>query len=255
MKLNGTTLSVSVVTLVLGSLLGAWYGARHFQTPSANQPPGALAHKGPNYIRLEIDPTGTVVLAPQVGDLIEWYPQRTANNQNPDPAFVKFRKYTPCQGQPGQTIAYCSVQKGGHFEYKCDPPSACVDPGMDPRSQTQSVLLARPGGGGVTPVPIDATGPPPLPRITIDCDNQNPSPDVEPIQVLKNQKIPWIDAPGQDFTITTTPPKFCAEDKGAGIQSYDGLAVCTATADPGKSATYTVKSACPNSGTFNIKVN
>jgi hypothetical protein len=80
---------------------------------------------------------------------------------------------------------------------------------------------------------------------------------MDPIQVLNNQKIPWIDAPGQDFTITTTPRKFCSEDDGTGpgVQSYNGLAVCTATGASGSSATYTVQGACPNSNkTFTINV-
>lgn len=254
MNINGTTL-LAIVTapLIIGSLLGAPYAAQK-QKPKAADP----AHKGTNLIRLEIDPAGEVVLSPQVGDTVEWYLQPTKGHPKATPVSVSFPSYTPCQGKVGETIAYCLVQKEGHFEYDCVPKDACADPGMDPRSQTGTVLLAMPAGtGGGTPAPAVATGPPPLPRITITCDNQYSSLGLEPIPVLKGQKIRWIDAPGQDFTIVTTPRKFCAEDDGTGpgIQSYNSLAVCTASAASGTSATYIVQGACPNSNkTFNISV-
>jgi hypothetical protein len=252
MNVNGPTL-LSIVTapLIIGSLLGASYAAR-------KPKPAVPAHSGTNIIRLEIDPAGKVVLAPQVNDVVEWFVQPTQNHPNGTAAFVSFPGFSPCQGNPNDTLTYCFIQKEGHFDFKCDPRNSCVDPGMDPRSQTGTVLLGEAAvAPAVTPAPALATEPPPLDRIRIDCENQLPKPTVEPISVLYHQKIPWFDAPGQDFTITTTPRKFCAEDDGtgSGVQSYHGLAVCTATGASGSSATYTVQGACPNSNkTFNISV-
>jgi hypothetical protein len=253
MNINGTTL-IALVTapLIIGSLLGAPYQTR--PNPKAAAP----AHKGTNLIRLEIDPTGKVVLAPQVNDLVEWFVQPTKNHPTATAAYVSFFGFSPCQGNTGDTLTYCFVQKEGDFNFECDSRNPCVDPGMDPRSQSGTILLAMPASAPrATPAAAAAvaTEPPPLARIRIDCDNQYPKPAVEPISVLNNQKIPWFSDPQKTFTITTAPKNFCAEDTGAGIESYRGLAVCKATGTSGTSATYTVQGACPNSDrTFNISV-
>ncbi|HWZ01816.1 MAG TPA: hypothetical protein VNX17_12070 [Edaphobacter sp.] len=255
MNINGTTLiAIVAAPLIIGSLLGA--------PPAAQKPKPAPAPKGTNLIRLEIDPTGKVVLAPQANDIVEWFVQPTKNHPTATAAYVSFPGFSPCQGNPGDTLTYCFVQKEGDFNFECDSRNPCVDPGMDPRSQSGTILQAIPASTpratpAATPAAAAAvaTEPPPLARIRIDCDNQYPKPAVEPISVLNNQKIPWFSDPQKTFTITTAPKNFCAEDTGAGIESYRGLAVCKATGASGTSATYTVQGACPNSDkTFNISV-
>jgi hypothetical protein len=259
MNVNGTTL-VALVTapLIIGSLLGA----------------AAPAYKRHNHIILEIDPTGTVVLAPQLNDTVVWQLQPTKAHPQATKAFVTFPGFSPCDGQSGARIDTCLVKKEGHFDFVCDPfTNPCVDPGMDPRSQTGTILLARPAStpgatpaatpaattpAAATPAPAAAvtTDPPPLARIRITCENQYPKLDPpDPISVLHNQKIPWNGDPQKPFTIITTPNNFCEGDTGTGIASYQGLAVCKATGASGTSATYTVQGACPNSNkTFNISV-
>jgi hypothetical protein len=249
MNVNGTTL-VALVTapLIIGSLLGA----------------AAPAYKRHNHIILQIDPTGTVVLAPQPNDTVEWQLQPTKAHPQAIKAFVTFPGFSPCSGHPGARISSCLVQKEGHFDFDCDRANPCADPGLDPRSQSGTILSAMPvntpgatpAAAVATPAAAAPTDPPPLPRIRITCENQYPTPAVEPISVLNNQKIPWNGDPQKPFTIVTTPKSFCAEDTGTGIlESDQGLVVCKAQGASGTSATYTVQGACPNSNkTFNINV-
>jgi hypothetical protein len=262
MNVTGTTVSVSVVTLVLGSLLGAWYGTHHFQNPSAKQTPGAAAHKGSNYIRMEIRPgTKVAVVAPQVGDLVEWYPQATNANPHPAPAIVQFQGTPPCDGH-GQNdpLSSCLVNTHGNFEFDCVRP-VCVDPGMDPRSQTGTVLLAKPGAGpSVTPIPTITNGPPDLPTIMISCDpSQTPivPKGKDPINAYQQQQISWVAGAVSDFIINV-PPKFCMEDAtGTGHIQADNTAVCTvaANADTKTPTNYSVSGACNGNKTGNFTIN
>ena len=210
MNINGTTL-IAIVTapLIIGSLLGAPYQTRPNPKAAARPKPPDSTHS--NYIRIEIRPgTKVAVVAPEVGDTVEWYPQATNANPNPLPATVRFQGKPPCAGHnTGDPISACKVTTRGNFEYDCVPPGTCVDPGMDPRSQTGTVLLAMPapGGGGAPPPPPPppvrapapalalANGPPDLPTMTISCD-QTQTPIVpqgkNPLAAYQSQQISWV---------------------------------------------------------------
>jgi hypothetical protein len=268
MNINGTTL-IAIVTapLIIGSLLGAPYQTR--PNPKAAPP----AHKN-NYIRIEIRPgTKEAVVAPEVGDTVEWYPQATANIPHPQAVSVKFQGPPPCDGHnTDDLIPSCKVNTRGNFEYDCWPLGTCVDPGMDPRSQTGTVLLAMParGGGGApppppppptaVPAPALAVGPPALQPIRISCD-QSQTPIVpdgkDPIQAFQGQQIAWIAGEISNFIINI-PPKFCIEDKyGTGHIQANNTAVCTvaADADTTKPTNYSVSGVCPGNKTGNFTIN
>lgn len=271
MNINGTTL-IAIVTapLIIGSLLGAPYQTR----PNPRAPrPKAPASTHSNYIRIEIRPgTKVAVVAPQIGDTVEWYPQATKANPNPLPAVVTFQGKPPCeQHYAGDPISACVVNAKGNFEYDCDSvKNPCVDPGMDPRSQTGTVLLAMPApsGGGAPPPPPSvrapalalANGPPALPTMTIDCD-QTQTPIVpqgkNPLAAYQSQQISWVAGAVSDFIINI-PPKFCMEDTtGTGHIQADNVAVCTvaADADTTKPAYYSVSGVCPGNKTGNFTIN
>lgn len=265
MNINGTTL-VALVTapLIIGSLLGAPYAP---QKPKAANP----AHKN-NYIRIEIRPgTREAVVAPEVGDTVEWYPQATADIQHPQPATVKFQGKPPCDGHiTGDLISSCKVigTTRGNFEYDCWPPGTCVDPGMDPRSQSGTILSARPPSGktvtaaaSVTAAAAVVNGPPALPAMMISCDDQSQTPVLpdgkDPINVYQTQQIAWIAGEISDFIINI-PPKFCQEDKnGTGHIKANNTAVCTVAkdADTTKPAYYSVSGVCPGNKTGNFTIN
>jgi hypothetical protein len=271
MNINGTTL-IAIVTapLIIGSLLGAPYQTRPNPRAAAAPDP---THS--NYIRIEIRPgTKVAVVAPEVGDTVEWYPQATNANPNPLPATVRFQGKPPCAGHnTGDPISACKVTTRGNFEYDCVPPGTCVDPGMDPRSQTGTVLQAMPApsGGGAPPPPppvrapalalAPANGPPAIPTMTISCDQtQTPTivpQDKNPLAAYQSQQISWIAGAVSDFIINI-PPKFCMEDTtGTGHIQADNVAVCTvaADADTTKPAYYSVSGVCTGNKTGNFTIN
>ena len=113
MNINGTTL-IAIVTapLIIGSLLGAPYQTRPNPKAAAAAPDPTHS----NYIRIEIRPgTKVAVVAPEVGDTVEWYPQATNANPNPLPATVSSRenphapdiipviRFQPARSQPAET--------------------------------------------------------------------------------------------------------------------------------------------------------
>ena len=272
MNVNGKTLAATTIAaLVVGSLLSTGYGAR--PTPKSATPALGSNH---NHIRLEIRSTGKVVLAPQPDDTIDWYPQPTSANSNPLPAVINFVGSTPCKQQTaGQNISSCDIDQSaapGDFDYVCVMPT-CYDPGVDPSSQTGTVLRLRvAGNGAATSAPagtptvqsktagLVATGAGSSPSVTVSCDSNGTTTRASTPSILiqadasQDQMISWIGGRKLDFTITTTPSKFCKEDTGSGIKA-DRIAICTVPAKThAQTVQYTVSGVCTNPGTFNIQV-
>lgn len=269
MNVNGTTLTAIVVApLIVGSLLGVWYGTRRNMNSTAGL---AATPNRSNYIRMEIRPgTKTAVVAPQIGDTVEWYPEATNTNPHPSPAVVQFEGVDPCSGHnPGDQLSSCLVNTAGHFVFDCINPT-CVDPGMDPRSTTGPPgFIRKPKTEGAVTTPpgpvaapaVAGVQPPALPTIMIFCDASH-TPQVptgkDPIAAFQSQQISWVAGAVSDFTINI-PPKFCQEDtSGSGQIKADQTAVCTVAADAKTDApyAYSVSGACPgtNQGSFKINV-
>src|SRR5438270_6909978 len=133
-------------------------------------------------------------LAPEKGDVIRWVDQanRAVN--------VQFLTGSPCQELKGRTgtTDICTIDVDrGNFQYKCAGSTSCVDPGVDPRSN--SGLLAHPGGP-VAPSPAGSV------NASISCPDPNAPPvvtwsDTPDSSVTVGQNIIWK-AGLSDFTIT-----------------------------------------------------
>lgn len=265
MNVNRTTLTlIAVASLLVGSLLGNWYGSRH----NPNPPGVALTPHAPNHIRMEIEnDTKRAVVVPEVGDTIVWFTQATRTTQSV-PVTVHFQNdSSPCYDSGD--IAACNIVKSGIYEYHCVNP-ACEDPGVDPRSNT-SILLKPTGTGGqqptgtggqkptgagsLKPAEMGAASANPTARTTlqtvvITCDqDQNPHPDTDLSSLAQNQKFRWIAGSSTDFTIHITPAtpnvQFCNESASNDIQA-DPTVVCTVKPPAGSNAQYTVEGVCTN---------
>ena len=268
MNVNGTTLTVlAAAPLVIGSLLGAWYGAHR----NPNRVGVALTSHPPNHIRMEIEnDTKRAVLVPEVGDTIVWYTQATRLKQSV-PVTVHFQNdSSPCYD--GGDIAACNIVKPGIFEYHCVNPT-CEDPGVDPRSDTSITISLKPtGAGGLKPTgtaglkpaetgaesgnPITASST--TQTVVITCDQyQNPHPDTDLSSLAQNQKFRWIAGSSTDFTIHITPAtpnvQFCKESASNDIQA-DPTVPCTVKQPAGTNAQYTVELCTNKAKSFPINV-
>ena len=214
-------------------LLGIFLGRR--LTPGGSDPD---SHK--NIITVDVENGSSKInLAPAKNDVIKWVDQ--ANR----PVAVKFLTDSPCQEikKPSDTTDTCTVDVvGGNFQYVCTGSSTCIDPGVDPRSN--SGLLASPGG----PLPPSPAG---SVNASISCPDPNAPPVViwspEPpgASVNVGQNIIWK-AGSLHFTVTgfnyqNNPITLCSQST---IDQSPGHNTCTVAQDgshtPPYAVTYTV---------------
>ncbi len=249
MNVNGKTLAVTTIaTLVVGSLLGAWYGAR--RNPDRIV---LAASKRPSYhIRVEIqNGSNKAVLVPGKDDTVEWWTQATSTTRSV-PVTVQFLSWSPCENNQALTpISNCKITAYGLYKYKCV--SVPCDPGIDPNSTTEILNFQHGSVRTSAPVPA-ATGPEAL-TVTIGCDaSNNPKPDTDPLSVSTGQVISWIAGPKKFKVHVRTPNRFCKGNPSGDIDS-DPNAVCTVDAPAGTAMHYTVDGVCTgNTGTFNANV-
>lgn len=133
-----------------------------------------------NTITVDVeDGSSKINLSPGKGDVIKWVDQadRAVN--------VQFLTGSPCQELKGRTgtTDTCTIDVDrGNFQYKCAGSAACVDPGVDPRSN--SGLLAKPPTGPPTPSGTGSV------TASISCSDPNAPPVVT-----------WSDTPGSSVTV------------------------------------------------------
>ena len=273
MNVSKITLTLIVVaSLVVGSLLGSWYGAHR----NLNLAGVAPTPRSGNHIRMEIEnDTRRAVLVPEVGDTIMWFTQPTRTTKA-KPVTVHFQHdSSPCNY--GGDVAACDIVKEGIFEYQCVDPT-CEDPGVDPRSNTSIAVKPTETGG---PKPTGTGGPKPtgtggmkpaetaaesgseitassLQTVVIKCDkDDNPQPDTDLSSVARGQKFRWIAGSSTDFTIHITPAtanvQFCEASPSNDIQA-DPTVACKVKPPAGTKAQYTVDLCTNKTKSFPINV-
>ncbi len=263
MNVNGKTLAATaIITLVVGSLFGAWYGTNH-RKPNFF---GAAVPSNGNYIRMEVEnSTNELVLAPTVGDTVEWFTQ-VQPTQPSQPALVKFEGQSPCdqhQGESNVIVGNCKVVRTGPYMYDCFNPT-CKDPGMDPRSNTSPTILIKAVGPVGPGTPLAATANATTASLYCVGHNTQVTKPTIPItqDAAQDQVIRWI-AGDTTFSIQitpSTPAPFCKETTAGATQTLtqnpDGSVTCTVSASTGTTATYLAPGVCTGTtGPFNIKVN
>ena len=197
-----------------------------------------------NTITVDVeDGSSKINLAPKKGDVIKWVDQ--ANR----PVTVKFLTDSPCQEikKPSDTTDTCTVDvAGGNFQYACTGSSTCVDPGVDPRSN--SGLLASPGGP-VAPSPAGSV------NASISCPDPSAppvitwSPDPPGASVNVGQNIVWKGG-SLNFTVTgfnyqNKPISLCSQST---IDQSPGHHTCTVVKDSNQNPPYIVTYTVTTSG-------
>jgi hypothetical protein len=197
-----------------------------------------------NIITVDVeDGSSKINLAPRKNDVIKWV------DQSNRPVNVKFLTDSPCQEikKPSDTTDTCTVDvAGGNFQYICTGSTTCVDPGVDPRSN--SGLLAESGG----PVAPSAAG---SVNASISCPDPNAppvvtwSPDLPGSSVNIGQNIIWK-AGSLNFTITgfnnqNNPVTLCSQTT---VDQSAGHHTCTVVNDASQTLPYKVTYTVTTSG-------
>jgi hypothetical protein len=201
-----------------------------------------------NQITVNIEEgTNKINLAPEKEDVIKWIDQ--ANR----PVNVRFLTDAPCEEikNPADTTDTCTIKiSSGNFQYACSGSSTCVDPGVDPRSNTGLVafapgngLVAPPAEGGSVVATISCPDPNGTPVVTWVPDPPGPSVNVD-------ENIVWK-AGSLNFTVSgfndqNTPVQLCSQPT---INQSSGHRTCTVVKDGNQTPPYRVTYTVTTSGT------
>jgi hypothetical protein len=187
--------------------------------------------------------SGKINLAPRKNDVIKWV------DQVDKAVKVKFLTDSPCKElhHSTGTTDTCTVEvERGSFQYVCDGSPACVDPGVDPRSN--SGLLAR-SGPPVAPSPAGFV------TASISCPNPNGppvvtwSPDPPGSSVNVNENIIFkggsLNFTVTGFTYQNHPIQLCSQST---VNESPVNHTCTLVKDPGQTPPYMVTYTVTTSG-------
>jgi hypothetical protein len=196
----------------------------------------AMSHPHSNTLSVDVeDGTGRINLAPSKGDVINWTKQSDGK-----PVTVHFTTGSPCE-QSGDTDT-CKINvSGGNFEYICDAATPCVDPGVDPR--TNSAGSGGGGGQGVVTTPGTSAA-----IASIAC-SQSPAVTWNPSNSVNvGQNIVFkggsLDFTVSGFNVGGTPVQLCSQ---ATINQNNRT--CSVVQDGSQTPPYTVTYTVSTSGT------
>jgi hypothetical protein len=204
---------VFLLALIIGILLGIWYGKQHPTSGSSSNP------AGPNHIQFVVEGNTKVDLSPQQGDVITWL------DVNNNPVDVKVSAYA---GQPDlcrqdSTPSECIVAvKGGIYPYSCTtqgtPSLTCFDPGISPGRSPGSGLGGTGGGNGnggekrvatatrnaptTITVPTSVSVIPLSAQVYCDAQTKTAKSATDPLQLTTSNIVEWVTGDGVTGTVT-----------------------------------------------------
>lgn len=226
-----TFAGISLCVLIIGAFLG------HLMVPHPQT-------NNKNKITVTVENgTNKINLSPQEQDVIRWV------DQADHPVQVRFLTDAPCQEikKPADATDICTVNAStGNFQYVCTGPSKCVDPGVDPRSDTGQARLPPPGGlvpsteGGSVVAIISCPDPNGTPVVTW-------VPDPPGSTVNVNENIVWksgsLGFTVSGFSVQNTPVQLCSQPTVAQTQR-----TCTVVKDTNQTPPYRVTYTVTTSG-------
>ena len=200
-----------------------------------------------NKITVDVeDGTNKINLSPQEKDVVNWV------DQSDNAVKVRFLTDAPCQEikKPTDTTDTCTIKfPSGNFQYVCTGPSTCVDPGVDPRSETGVVALGP--GGPATPLTAGGSV-----TAIISCPDPNGAPVVTWVpdppgsSVNVGENIVWkagsLNFTVSGFNVQNTPVQLCSQST---IDQSKGHHTCTVVQDANQTPSYTVTYTVKTSGT------